>query len=689
MMLPTVGAGRRTRWLAKQTGVHLPYLDLLPASETVRYADAAIAMFVSVLFTGAGWMLVGSLAVAGGSVSVRLVGAGIGGGAAAGVVWVIDRELISGEGRLEIRSMVGAMNALFVGELVVLALFAPYVNRAVVETRARDYATAVAAALRDYDAAIAVINAEQAAAVPVRPDALVAADDEVSDAVSQVGEAEVRLAELVELRTAEVAGRVVVGDDGQALTSGQAGDQGLATESLDQEIGAADETLVRAVERLDDARRRRDDLEADHLADLDSTRGNTTRFDRDRQGAVEIRDAAVAAADAVRDAPGGLLERIHVFHASAWSDPVLVSAVVVVHLAIFAAEMSVVLWAVKDRRRPVRLYPQLVAEIDAASTSTLSDLAHALTAPLPSPLRSSESGSRPTPPMDTPADRSPIAMAVSAVEAVDLDHDLTRSAASEAVGFGGGPSVDSAVRARLTEIMHPRPIEVAVLRARPSVSGLVEALPPKPVAVLAFLAFHREVPLGDLRSLFWPTSSSPSASSNTLWAIKKALGTDEAGQARLVNRNNLITIGADVGSDWDRLNALGALVDELDAASPEDRLAVGVAALDLVDGTPASRAAGDPGNWSWLTGDPATRNALTAAVRTTADWVIDLAHITGAPHMVAWVVSQARHVGPFDPPAAATQARLDGDDSEHTAVEASGPVDHHPALARAVVATTR
>ena len=56
---------RRARWLAGQTGVHVPYLDLLPASETVRYANAAIAMLVSVASAGAGWALVGSWSAGG------------------------------------------------------------------------------------------------------------------------------------------------------------------------------------------------------------------------------------------------------------------------------------------------------------------------------------------------------------------------------------------------------------------------------------------------------------------------------------------------------------------------------------------------------------------------------------------------------------------------------------------------
>lgn len=127
-MSQSIQTSRRTCWLAGQTGVHIPYLNLLPASETVRYASAAIAMLVSVLSAAAGWALVGSWSAAGLALLPRAALA-LGAGIAAGtVVWSVDRELISGDGHLGLRGVIGAVNALFVGEIVLLALFSPFVT---------------------------------------------------------------------------------------------------------------------------------------------------------------------------------------------------------------------------------------------------------------------------------------------------------------------------------------------------------------------------------------------------------------------------------------------------------------------------------------------------------------------------------------------------------------------------------
>lgn len=127
-MSQSTHTSQRTRWLAGQAGVHIPYLNLLPASETVRYASAAVAMLVSVVSAAAGWALVGSWSAASMSLLPRIV-VTVGAGLAAGiVVWSIDRELIAGDGHLGVRGVIGAVNALFVGEIVLLALFSPFVD---------------------------------------------------------------------------------------------------------------------------------------------------------------------------------------------------------------------------------------------------------------------------------------------------------------------------------------------------------------------------------------------------------------------------------------------------------------------------------------------------------------------------------------------------------------------------------
>ncbi len=661
-MSQSTQTSRRTRWLAGQTGVHIPYLNLLPASETVRYASASIAMLVSVLSAAAGWALVGSWSAAGVALLPR-VALALGAGLAAGVVvWSVDRELISGDGHLGVRGVIGAVNALFVGEIVLLALFSPFVADQIQNQLTEQYDRAVLVAETDYDSAISAIGETESDARPPLSESLMADRANVADALQAVRELETQLAELNELRTAEVTGRVVVGEDGQPLTSGRRGDSGLATDSLDRQIADAEDALGRSVAQLDATQTRLSESEAAYTAAVDQAATQSGRFNDDRLAAQTLRDEAIVGADGARTAPVGLLGRIDVFHRAVWSDAVLAVAVLAVHIAVLAAELSVVLWAVNDRRRKIRLYPQLVAQIDEASTRALPLIALAVVdgAVQRGPF------SRPNDVNTTTVARStPLDEELTGLE-IDLRSDVDKPAGKssethvhQAPTHGTikpvappdliMPSNPAAMR-QLHEILEPRRIDITLLNPAPNVHGCTEALRPKRLAVLAYLALHRTADIDSVRQTFWPDSTSTSASSNTVSAIRKTLGAGNNGEPLLGGQGQgHLILSPEVGSDWTRFRQLTG--DVPINGSPQDQLAFLVAALNLVAGPPAANAEGSPHNWEWLRRDSTGSGSVAAAIRETADQLILLAQDAGHLDLVAWAVAQAKIVGDYEPPA--------------------------------------
>ncbi len=661
-MSQSTHTSRRTRWLAGQTGVHIPYLDLLPASETVRYASASIAMLVSVLSAAAGWALVGSWSAAGVALMPR-VAIALGAGLTAGVVvWSVDRELISGDSHLGVRGVIGAVNALFVGEIVLLALFSPFVQDQIQLRLAEDYDQAVLAAEADYTDAISRIDDSESDARPPTPESLVADRGSAADALRAVRDLEAQLAELNELRTAEVTGRVVVGADGQPLTSGQRGDSGLATDSLDRQIADAEAALGRAVAQLDAAQTRLDESEAAHTAAVDQAATQSGRFNDDRRAARTTRDEAIASADNARTAPVGLLGRIDIFHHAVWTDAVLATAVLAVHIAVLAAELSVVLWAINDRRRKTRLYPHLVAQIDDASTRALPQIAEAVVAGAVHRASSqSNDGSVSTVARSATLDDELTGLIVdlgsnSDSLTVKSSQPHVRRApsgqAQEAVEAPPETSMptDPAVARRLQAILEPRSIDVTLLNPAPTVVGCNDPLRPKRLAVLAYLALHRSADLDSVRRTFWPASTSTSASSNTVSAIRKTLGTDTDGQPLLGGQGQgHLILSPEVGSDWTRFCQLTGDVP-IDG-SRDDQIAFLAAALQLIGGPPAVDAHGSTENWRWLRDQSTGAGVVAAAIRDAADQLIVLARQVGRLDLVDWAVAQAELVGDYKPPA--------------------------------------
>ena len=239
------------------------------------------------------------------------------------MVWSLDRDLISGDGHLVIRGTVGAVNALFVGEIVLLALFAPFVETQLNRDLDDTLDQAVAAADANYTAAIAGIEADETAARPPVPDSLVADRQRVDDALGALHDAEQRLDELNELRTAEVTGRVVVDADGQPLTSGRAGDTGLATESLDRQITDAQAVVDRAVTQLDAARANVAEGEATYTGDLDAAQPRPADSTTIGSPPRPFVTKPSRPPKQPRMAPVGLLDRLRVFHHAAWGDALL------------------------------------------------------------------------------------------------------------------------------------------------------------------------------------------------------------------------------------------------------------------------------------------------------------------------------------------------------------------------------
>lgn len=656
-MSQSTHTSRRTRWLAGQAGVHIPYLNLLPASETVRYASAAVAMLVSVVSAAAGWALVGSWSAASLSLLPRIVVAGGAGLAAGIVVWSIDRELIAGEGHLGVRGVIGAVNALFVGEIVLLALFSPFVDEQLQQRRTEQYDQAVADAEAGYLTAISNIgDAESEARTPV-PESLVADRAAAAEALTAVRDLEGQLAELNVLRTAEVTGRVVLDEDGQPLTSGRSGDSGLATDSVDRQISDAEQALDRAVAQLETAESRLASSEAAHTAEVERAGGQAGRFNDDRLAAQTSRDDAITEAEQVRSAPVDLLGRIDVFHHAVWSDAVLTIAVLAVHLAVLAAELSVVLWAINDRRRSIRLYPHLVAHINDATSDALPQIAQAVVdqsllgaSRTPSSQVVSTVTAPPSSLAEEPGSLSiDLRGGVYPVEAArHAVHDTPALDATPSMGPAAlGSARNTATPPCIDDILRPHRIEVTLLGPSPSVTGCDEPLRPKHLAVLAYLALHRSADIESLRRTFWPGSPSASSSNNTISAIRKKLGDDSKGEPLLAGqRQGQLTLSAEVGSDWARLCRL---TSELPADSPPaEQIPLLVAALNLVAGPPG--AAGSLDNWDWLRAEATGSGLVATGVRRVGDRLVVLARHLQRPDLVDWATAQANLVGDYDPP---------------------------------------
>lgn len=146
------------------------------------------------------------------------------------------------------------------------------------------------------------------------------------------------------------------------------------------------------------------------------------------------------------------------------------------------------------------------------------------------------------------------------------------------------PAEDREPVADLIErVMAPKPIEVRLLRPKPSVDGLESDPPAKQLSVICYLAYHRSVTSQRLRDTFWPNATSRKTADNAISQIRTMLGVSEDGDQRLTQAINTgeNQLSDEVGCDWHRAEALIDASKRRPAAEQADLLA---AALELVGG---------------------------------------------------------------------------------------------------------
>jgi hypothetical protein len=204
------------------------------------------------------------------------------------------------------------------------------------------------------------------------------------------------------------------------------------------------------------------------------------------------------------------------------------------------------------------------------------------------------------------------------VEPESQEEISTAEAATEPLVDAGkeAPDDGSGVEALIAEIMAPQPIEVRLLGRLPKVEALDGEASPKLEAIIAYLAFHGEVPAQRLREEFWPASESRTGADTAMMRIRNLLGVTEDGAPRIPSaRGSGTYLLNEVGCDWTR--AVRLLDGARAAANVEDEAALLDAVCELIDGHIAADAS--PVNYSWLLRDPGTYTQMETAL-------VDAAH---------------------------------------------------------------
>jgi DNA-binding SARP family transcriptional activator len=221
-----------------------------------------------------------------------------------------------------------------------------------------------------------------------------------------------------------------------------------------------------------------------------------------------------------------------------------------------------------------------------------------------------------------------------------------------------GPGLRMAARS-ITEAMPlagavrgtpPRSVAVEVNRNQPSsgielrvlgavqVAGASESFEGRPrlTELVVYLAFHPEGVAGDaFAAALWPEKRVPLQTlSNRLHEARRALGTTEDDQPRLIRADRRHLLAADVRTDWSRFVAL---------TGPESGPASWRQALALVRGRPFEGLA--EGDWAVFEGFVAAIEAAIVAVAVRlSEHLLDAEDPLGAE----WAIRQGLLVTPWD-----------------------------------------
>lgn len=184
----------------------------------------------------------------------------------------------------------------------------------------------------------------------------------------------------------------------------------------------------------------------------------------------------------------------------------------------------------------------------------------------------------------------------------------------------------------IRRVDQPRPVEVKLLDATPSICGLESEPHGKLLSVLCYLAFHRQVPTQRLRDTFWPGGSRKTAD-NAISDLRTRLGADTSGAPVLGTATNDGTyqLSDDVGCDWTRV---AHLVEEASRREPDEASVLLRAALEHVEGQ-AGRDA-PTSTYAWLIDDYDTYSRIASTVTDGAHRLGELALAAGDTDLADW-----------------------------------------------------
>ena len=195
----------------------------------------------------------------------------------------------------------------------------------------------------------------------------------------------------------------------------------------------------------------------------------------------------------------------------------------------------------------------------------------------------------------------------------------------------------------IERILAPRPIEVRLLRRKPTVEGLSTEPPAKQLSVICYLAYHRSVTSQRLRDTFWPNATSRKTADNAISQVRSMLGLTAEGEHRLTQAINTgeYEISGDVGCDWTRADAL---IGESRGRPAEEQTELLKSALDLVAGQVGADAPAR--KFSWLVDDNAVYGHIECQLLDAANRLGELALTTDQIELLQQSVKRGLMVVP-------------------------------------------
>ena len=188
----------------------------------------------------------------------------------------------------------------------------------------------------------------------------------------------------------------------------------------------------------------------------------------------------------------------------------------------------------------------------------------------------------------------------------------------------------------IERICHRRPIEIRLLAPTPSTAGIEPEPTGKLVAVICYLAFHREVPTQRIRDTFWPGGNRKTAD-NAISDIRRLLGADSDGKPRLgdATNNGNYEVADEIGCDWIRVERL---IAEAGRRPPVEAAELRRAALELVEGQ-AGRDA-PTSTYGWLVDDHETYSRIATTISDAAHRLGEYALSDNQPALARWAAGQ-------------------------------------------------